>query len=113
MRSRRIHIGMDEAHRLGLGSYLARHGYRGRFQVMNEHLSRVLEISRRHDLRPMIWSDMYFDLNVQDRAVAKHYAALAADLRAAAGAARGWHDLLEVYGRLATVLSLKGCIPFL
>ena len=45
MRSRRIHIGMDEAHRLGLGSYLARHGYRGRFQVMNEHLSRVLEIS--------------------------------------------------------------------
>ncbi len=300
MRSQRIHIGMDEAHRLGLGSYLARHGYRGRFQVMNEHLSRVLEISRRHDLRPMIWSDMYFrlasatgdyydfdtsvspeavidqpqdvqlvywdyyherqedyaffirkhrklgiqpvfaggvwtwngpapnytktwaatnaalsacrqegvqevfacmwaddgaeanlftslpglqlfaeyaygheptdgwlrqrfsvcgdggydglltldrmdnnvgaadpphadertfklhppnpskyllwqdillgqfDLNVQDRAVAKHYAALAADLRAAAAAAQGWHDLLEVYGRLATVLSLKG-----
>ncbi|UVI28808.1 beta-N-acetylhexosaminidase [Paenibacillus spongiae] len=59
-RTKRIHIGMDEAYGLGLGRYLTLHGYRERFDVMNEHLARVLDITRKHGLKPMIWSDMPF-----------------------------------------------------
>ena len=32
-----IHIGMDEAHMLGLGKYLDKHGLRNRFDILNEH----------------------------------------------------------------------------
>lgn len=60
VRSKRIHIGMDEAWNLGLGRYLRRHGYRTKFELMNEHLRRVLDITRKLGLRPMMWSDMYF-----------------------------------------------------
>lgn len=61
-RSKRIHIGMDEAHNLGLGRYLTKNGYRRRFDIMNEHLERVREITRKYGLKSMIWSDMYFRL---------------------------------------------------
>jgi hexosaminidase len=60
VRTTRIHIGMDEAWHLGLGQYLVENGYRTKFEIMNEHLRRVMEIVRRHGLEPMIWSDMYF-----------------------------------------------------
>ena len=59
-RSGRIHIGMDEATKLGQGNYLRKNGYRGKFDIMTEHLGRVLEITKKHGLEPMIWSDMYF-----------------------------------------------------
>ncbi|MFH0796476.1 MAG: beta-N-acetylhexosaminidase [Candidatus Omnitrophota bacterium] len=58
--SKRLHIGMDEAHGLGTGEYRRRHGERRTFDIMNEHLARVCEICTRLGLRPMIWSDMYF-----------------------------------------------------
>ena len=61
-RSKRIHIGMDEAHSLGLGRYLQLNGYRKRFDIMNEHLRRVLAITEKYGLKPMMWSDMYFRL---------------------------------------------------
>ena len=60
VRTKRIHIGMDEAWHLGLGQYLVENGYRSKFEIMNQHLNRVMEIVRRHGLEPMIWSDMYF-----------------------------------------------------
>jgi hexosaminidase len=60
LRSRRIHIGMDEAHDLGRGRYMDLHGYRRAFDIFNQHLDRVIGICREHNLKPMIWSDMYF-----------------------------------------------------
>jgi len=60
VRTKRIHIGMDEAWKLGLGRYLQLNGYTPKFDIMNRHLRRVLEITSRRDLEPMIWSDMYF-----------------------------------------------------
>ncbi|GAA0332115.1 beta-N-acetylhexosaminidase [Oceanobacillus sp. FSL W7-1281] len=60
--SKRIHIGMDEAHQLGLGKYLDKHGYEKRFDIMNKHLQEVTAITERKKLKPMIWSDMYFRL---------------------------------------------------
>ncbi|WP_164821719.1 beta-N-acetylhexosaminidase [Paenibacillus koleovorans] len=60
MRTKRIHIGMDEAWNLGLGEYLNQNGYHTKFDIMNEHLARVLQITEKHGLTPMMWSDMYF-----------------------------------------------------
>ena len=61
-RSRKIHIGMDEAEELGRGKYLDRNGYRNRFDIMTEHLERVLACTERHGLKPMMWSDMFLKL---------------------------------------------------
>lgn len=61
-RSRRIHIGMDEAHNVGLGRYLDLNGYQDRFGVINMHLNNVAGICENYGLKPMIWSDMYFRL---------------------------------------------------
>ena len=58
--TRRIHIGMDEAWHLGLGRHLTANGYRPKFEIMTQHLERVLEITRRLELQPMMWSDMFF-----------------------------------------------------
>lgn len=43
--SRRINIGMDEAHMVGLGKYLDRHGYENRFDILLNHLTRVAQIA--------------------------------------------------------------------
>lgn len=59
-RTKRIHIGMDEAWRLGLGEYLKRNGFKSKNDIMVEHLGKVIEITDRYGLRPMMWSDMFF-----------------------------------------------------
>ena len=59
-RSRKINIGMDEAHMLGLGSYLKQHGYRKASDIMLEHLNRVAQICADAGYEPMMWSDMFF-----------------------------------------------------
>lgn len=61
-RSNRIHIGMDEAHFLGLGGYLRRNGYTEPFAIMERHLENVSAIVRELGLDAMMWSDMYFRL---------------------------------------------------
>lgn len=60
--SRRIHIGMDEAHLLGLGKYLDRNGYQNRFDILLGHLKKVCEIAKKYGFTPMMWSDMFFRL---------------------------------------------------
>ena len=64
--TRRIHIGMDEAHMLGLGKYLDKHGYQNRTEIMCNHLNRVVEICKKYELEPMMWSDMFFRLAYKD-----------------------------------------------
>ena len=61
-RSKRINIGMDEAHMLGRGTYLQKNGYRDAPEIMLEHLARVVEICKEFDFAPMIWSDMFFQM---------------------------------------------------
>ncbi len=65
-RSRKIHLGMDEAYGVGVGEHLRRFGYEDPHQVIGRHLRRVLEITGRYGLEPMIWSDMYFHLDGRD-----------------------------------------------
>lgn len=61
-RSRKIHIGMDEAEELGRGKFLDRNGHMNRFDIMTGHLERVLAVTRRLGLKPMMWSDMFLKL---------------------------------------------------
>ncbi|UQZ33380.1 beta-N-acetylhexosaminidase [Paenibacillus sp. PK3_47] len=61
-RSRKIHIGMDEAEELGRGKYLDRNGYIDRLEIMTAHLEIVLDEVRKHGLKPMMWSDMFLKL---------------------------------------------------
>ena len=61
-RTSRIHIGCDETRGLGFGKSFKRDGYRDRFEIFNEHISRVVNICKKYDFRPMMWSDMYFSL---------------------------------------------------
>lgn len=58
--SRKIHIGMDEAHMLGRGRYLSLHGYENIHSIIKRHLDRVCEIARKYGYEVMMWSDMYF-----------------------------------------------------
>lgn len=58
-RTKRIHIGMDEAWKLGQGNYLIQNGYRKKYDLMCEHLNRVLAICRDLNIEAMIWSDMF------------------------------------------------------
>ncbi len=60
--SRLVNIGMDEAHMVGLGKYLDRHGYCDRFEILNRHLKRVADIAEKYGFRPHMWSDMFFRL---------------------------------------------------
>ncbi|WP_461224880.1 family 20 glycosylhydrolase [Lacticaseibacillus suihuaensis] len=60
-RSRKIHIGMDEAHELGRGQYLDRNGWVDRTQIMLDHVSRVTAITTDLGLEPIMWSDMWFN----------------------------------------------------
>ena len=66
-KSKRIHIGMDEAHALGRGRYLERNGYQPSFDIINKHLGLVKEITAKYGLVPMIWSDMYFRLAAENQ----------------------------------------------
>lgn len=58
--SKKIHIGMDEAHGVCMGKYLEKHGYQNRFDVLSRHVSRVCEIAKKYGFEPMMWSDMFF-----------------------------------------------------
>lgn len=61
--SRRVNIGMDEAHFLGRGKYQDKHGYRNRVEIFTEHLIRVKEIADKHGFTLMMWSDMFIRLH--------------------------------------------------
>lgn len=65
-RSKRIHLGMDEAFGVGLGAHLARYGYEDPHSVIGRHLKKVLEITDKYGLKAMMWSDMYFHLDGMD-----------------------------------------------
>lgn len=62
VRTKRIHIGMDEAHGVGLGRYYDKHGPTDRFELLSRHVNRVSDICQKYGLEPMMWSDMFFRL---------------------------------------------------
>ena len=59
-KTKRIHVGMDEAHMLGSGKHLDKYGYETVDRLMKRHLEKVSEIAEKHGYEIMVWSDMYF-----------------------------------------------------
>ena len=66
LRTRKINIGMDEAHLVGLGRYLIQHGFQNRSLLMCQHLERVLNIADKYGFHCQMWSDMFFKLMSAD-----------------------------------------------
>lgn len=66
LRSKKIMLGMDETHTLGLGTHLRRFGYEQPKDIFLRHLSRVFAITDKLGLEGMIWSDMFFRLYSRD-----------------------------------------------
>ena len=60
LRSRRIHVGMDEAFGLGRGRHQTLFGAQKESDIMQRHLDMVAGICRENGLEAMIWSDMFF-----------------------------------------------------
>ena len=58
-RSKRIHIGMDEAHLLGKGRYYHEHGHVPSSQIIKDHLDRICEIAKPYGYEMLLWSDMF------------------------------------------------------
>jgi hypothetical protein len=72
--TKRIHIGMDEAHWLGRGSHVDKYGYEPSRELLLRHLDKVVAIAEKYGFQPMIWSDMFLpvykevDISVEDKA---------------------------------------------
>ena len=60
LKSRRIHVGMDECHGLGRGRFLDLHGYENPETIYLRHLAHVAQLCENAGLKPIIWSDMIF-----------------------------------------------------
>ncbi|KAF9191624.1 hypothetical protein BGZ50_009254 [Haplosporangium sp. Z 11] len=73
LRSKRIHIGLDEAGGVGEGRYRQIFGYEDPSRVFLHHVKRVQDICKKHDLQPMIWSDMLFTLANKNNSLAGYY----------------------------------------
>jgi hypothetical protein len=65
--SNRIHIGMDETHDLGRGRFMDKFGYERGFDIFNRHFAKVEKMCEKYNLRPMIWSDMYFRMGNENQ----------------------------------------------
>lgn len=60
--SKRIHIGLDETHGMGLGAFLRKNGYESPYEIMLRHINCVTELAEKYGFLPMMWSDMFFRL---------------------------------------------------
>ena len=104
-RSRRVHVGMDEAWDLGQGNYLRKHGYKTRFELMRTHLSRVAEILRKRGAKPMMWSDMFFSAGSRTGSCYDLDVVIPDEIKAALPAEMGlvywdyYHDNATFYGK--------------
>ena len=66
-RSKRIHIGMDEAHSMGTGKFLEKHGLVDKNVIFDEFMEELCAITDKYGLTPMMWSDMYFRNNSEKK----------------------------------------------
>ncbi len=57
-----VHIGMDEAGFIGLGTYMQQHGIENRMDILLKHLNRVSEIAAKYDYELVMWGDMFYKL---------------------------------------------------
>ena len=64
--SKHIHIGMDEAWKLGRGRYLDKHGKTKIRDIMESHLEKVAAIAKKYGMTCDMWADMLMDAYIND-----------------------------------------------
>ena len=63
-KSKRVHLGLDEAHHLGLGKYLDEHGFTDRYALFLKHLQRICSIARKYGFETMMMAnDLFFNMS--------------------------------------------------
>ncbi|MGL5021053.1 MAG: family 20 glycosylhydrolase [Mycoplasmatales bacterium] len=65
-KSNKIHIGLDEADGVGVGSSYELFNKPDKFTMFCDHIDRVVNITDKYNLNPIIWSDMFFHLLAND-----------------------------------------------
>ena len=60
VRSRTIHLGLDEAWKLGQGEFRKRFGEQKVFDIMLRHVDRLSALCRKLGVDAVMWSDMWF-----------------------------------------------------
>lgn len=60
--SRKVNIGQDEAHNMGLGAYLSKHGYQDKKEFYLRHLNKVINIASKYNFHAYIWADMFYKM---------------------------------------------------
>ncbi len=58
-KTKRIHIGMDEAYGIGTGAYKTKFGDASPLEIILRHLDRVVAIAKKYGLKPLMWNDMF------------------------------------------------------
>ena len=59
-RTKRIHIGMDEAHMLGRGKYFDKNGQKTSNEIIKGHLEKICALAKPYEYELFVWSDMFF-----------------------------------------------------
>ena len=72
--TKRIHIGMDEAYKVGKGKYEEKNGFVDRFDIINGHLHRVCDMAKEYGFETMVWSDMFTKLAAGQGGAENQYA---------------------------------------
>lgn len=67
LRTKKIVLGLDETHSLGLGEHMNRFGYEEKWKIYCRHLKKVFEITDAIGLEGMLYSDMFFRMCAPDR----------------------------------------------
>lgn len=61
--TKNIHIGMDEAHDMGMKAFLDQGIAVDKKDLLLKHLNRVVTICHKYGLHPMMWEDMFFKID--------------------------------------------------
>lgn len=62
--TRRVHVGMDEAHHIGLGKYRDLHGPADAYELLMRHLNKVYEIAKKYGFNEiMMANDLFFSMS--------------------------------------------------
>lgn len=77
IRSRRIHVGLDESFGLceGYSPYCRKHGKQDPLPVYTAHVVRVHQICKKYGLEPMMWSDCFFRYSMRVTGYGLQYSA--------------------------------------
>lgn len=73
LRTKKIHLGMDETYGLGNGRYRTIFGVQDATSIFLRHLKRVHDMATRRGLQTMIWSDMLWCLPARSNSLLGYY----------------------------------------